>query len=93
MPKKLKKHNLINYLNQKFAGNSSYLSQISLPHQAPGRDPDMEMERTMKTIVMTAAVVGLALGAVSPASAGDAKKCEAGMEWDKDAKKCAKKKS
>ena len=62
--------------------------------QAPGNDPDMEMERTMKTIVMTAAVVGLALGAAAPAFAGDAaKKCDAGMEWDKTAKKCAKKKS
>ena len=54
----------------------------------------MEMERTMKTLVMTAAVLGLALGAAAPAVAGDAaKKCEAGMEWDKTAKKCAKKKS
>lgn len=62
--------------------------------EVTGSDPDMEMERTMKTIVMTAAVLGLALGAAAPAIAGDAaKKCDAGMEWDKDAKKCAKKKS
>ena len=48
----------------------------------------------MKTLVMTAAVLGLALGAAVPAVAGDAaKKCDAGMEWDKTTKKCAKKKS
>ena len=47
----------------------------------------------MKTIVMTAAVVGLALGALSPAFAADQKKCDTGMEWDKVAKTCVKKKS
>ena len=44
----------------------------------------------MKTIVMTAAVVGLALGTLAPAFAADEKKCDAGMKYDKAAKKCVK---
>ncbi|MGI9524694.1 MAG: hypothetical protein ACR2PG_23945 [Hyphomicrobiaceae bacterium] len=44
----------------------------------------------MKTIAMTVAVVGLALGALSPAFAGDEKKCEAGTKWDQTANQCVK---
>ena len=46
----------------------------------------------MKTIILTAAVVGLALGAAAPAFAGE-KKCDAGMEWDKTTQQCVKKQS
>ncbi len=53
----------------------------------------MEMERAMKTIAVTAVAVGLALSAMSSAFAADAKKCAAGMEWDKTTQKCVKKQS
>ena len=47
----------------------------------------------MKTLIVTTAFLGLALGSLSPALAGDAKKCGEGLEWDKTTKQCVKKKS
>ncbi|MGI9426538.1 MAG: hypothetical protein ACR2PA_25385 [Hyphomicrobiaceae bacterium] len=47
----------------------------------------------MKAIITTAAVVGLALGALSPVFAADQKKCDVGMEWDKTTQQCIKKQS
>lgn len=57
-----------------------------------GHDPAIEMEQTMKTIIMTAAIVGVAIGGLSSAYAADQqKKCPAGSQWDAAAKKCVKK--
>ena len=47
----------------------------------------------MRTIITTAALVGIALGSLSPALAASEKKCEAGMEYDKVTQKCVEKKS
>ncbi len=47
----------------------------------------------MRTILTTAAVVGIALGSLTPALAESEKKCEAGMEYDKVTQKCVKKQS
>ena len=47
----------------------------------------------MKTVLATAAVIGLALGALSPVFAADEKKCDVGMEWDKTTQQCIKKQS
>ena len=45
----------------------------------------------MKLLATSVAVIGLALGAVSPSSASETKKCEAGHEWNNDSQKCEKK--
>ena len=47
----------------------------------------------MKTIIATAAVVGVALGSLTPALATSEKKCDPGMEYDKVTQKCVKKQS
>ena len=45
----------------------------------------------MRLFALTVAVIGLALGAVSPSIASETKKCEAGHEWNNDTQKCEKK--
>ena len=45
----------------------------------------------MRLFALTVAVIGFALGAVSPSIASETKKCEAGHEWNNDTQKCEKK--
>ena len=96
-------HKYFNWLNLKLASKNSFSSPNPLRNTKAGGDPgdaanqtcipSWKRRETMRTIITTAALVGIALGSLSPALAASEKKCEAGMEYDKVTQKCVEKKS
>lgn len=44
----------------------------------------------MKALAAVLIATVMALGAVGPTMAGDAKKCDEGMKWDEATQKCVK---